>query len=64
MRLQFVQDAIDAIRGKKPMGIKLRSQPTDAFKDRMSAYLKMCTFFRYPETKNDYAPDFSKTTLL
>lgn len=64
MKIKKVQDVIDVIRGKKKLPGSLISLKTDSFEEKMKTYLKMCASYYYPETKNDYVPDFTQSVLV
>ena len=64
MRFEFGLYVIDLMRGKRKFRYVPRSRTTDAFREKMSALLKTCAHFRYPEAKGGYEPDFSRPILL
>ena len=64
MKFRFGQHLIDILRGKKEGRSAPRSVTTGSFETKMVETLNVCSRFRYPETKEDYIPDFSKPVLV
>ncbi|MCR5261552.1 MAG: FkbM family methyltransferase [Candidatus Gastranaerophilales bacterium] len=60
MGFKVGQKIIDKIRGKKHELVIPESQKSASFESKIKALLKVCAVYHYPETKNDYVPDFTK----
>ena len=62
MGFELGQKLIDTIRRKQTF--KLISHEDCSFEMKIKVLLKNCASYHYPETKNDYNPDFTKPVTL